>query len=41
MSKPVIRTENVAQCPLCGNEERRILYAGLSDRWFGASGVDL
>jgi 2-polyprenyl-3-methyl-5-hydroxy-6-metoxy-1,4-benzoquinol methylase len=38
MSEPVIRTENVTRCPLCGNEERKILYAALSDRLFGASG---
>lgn len=38
MSEDVIRTENVPRCPLCGTEERRILYAGLRDRLFGAPG---
>ena len=38
MSEDVIRTEDVSRCPLCGNEERRILYAGLRDRLFGAPG---
>ncbi len=38
MSEDVIRTEDVPQCPLCGNEERRVLYAGLRDRLFGAPG---
>ncbi len=38
MNEDLIRTEDVPQCPLCGNEERRILYAALRDRLFGAPG---
>lgn len=38
MSEDVIRTENVPRCPLCSTDERRILYAGLRDRLFGAPG---
>ncbi len=38
MNEGVIRTEEVLQCPLCSNEERRILYSGLRDRLFGAPG---
>lgn len=38
MNEDVIRTEAVPQCPLCGSDERRVLYAGLRDRLFGAPG---
>lgn len=38
MSVSEIRTENVTRCPLCGTEDRRVLYTGLRDRLFGAPG---
>ncbi len=38
MSGGEIRAENVTRCPLCGDEDRRVLYTGLRDRLFGAPG---
>lgn len=38
MTESAIGTEDVPRCPLCGSEERKLLYAGLEDRLFGASG---
>lgn len=38
MNGGVIRTEDVPQCPLCGSEDRRVLYTGLKDHLFGAPG---
>lgn len=34
----IIRSENVLQCPICGSESRRGLYACLRDRLWGAPG---
>jgi 2-polyprenyl-3-methyl-5-hydroxy-6-metoxy-1,4-benzoquinol methylase len=33
-----IRTENVLRCPLCGEEEHKVVYTGLRDRVYGAPG---
>lgn len=38
MGENEIRVEEVPQCPLCGSERRKTLYAGLTDRLFGAPG---
>ena len=38
MNRGEIRTENVTRCPLCGDEDRRVLYTGLRDRLFGTPG---
>lgn len=38
MIRDEIRAENVKRCPLCGDENRRLLYAGLRDHLFGAPG---
>lgn len=38
MSGSEIRTEDVPQCPLCGTEDRTVLYTGLRDHLFGAAG---
>jgi len=33
-----IQSEGIAVCPVCGVRERRMLYEGLGDRWFGVPG---
>lgn len=38
MGEDEIQVEEVPRCPLCGSEERKTLYAGLTDRLFGAPG---
>lgn len=38
MTEDYIRTERLQECPLCGGEERKVLYSGLEDRLFGAPG---
>lgn len=38
MNGDMIRTEDVPQCPLCDDENHRILYTGLKDRLFDAPG---
>lgn len=38
MGQDVIHTEDVPECPLCGEINRKVLYTGLRDRLFGAPG---
>lgn len=38
MNEGEIRTENVPRCPLCEDEDRKVLYTSLRDRLFGAPG---
>ncbi len=35
MNEDGIRIEDVAQCPVCRSEKRKVLYTGLRDCLFG------